>query len=103
MEAIAEKTEKILNLLIPQGDLDSKIRKILIEDLKRKLTEYQLIEKRFEKKYGMNLEEFESKNIIKEKNYSFEVESDFHEWDSAADAVKTIGTYIKDLLDNDNR
>ncbi len=73
------------------------MRKILVEDLKRKLTEFQLIEKRFEKKYGMSLKEFEEKKVIKLKGYTYEVESDYHDWDSAVDAIKTINSYIEDL------
>ncbi len=97
METITDKTTKILGLLIPQGDVDSKVRKILIEDLKRKLTEFQLIDYRFQKKYGMTLHEFEKKNVIKEKGFSFEAESDYHEWDSALDAIKTLRAYLEDL------
>ncbi|MBI4654599.1 MAG: hypothetical protein HY752_06350 [Nitrospirae bacterium] len=97
MEAITEKTTKILGLLIPEGNLDYKVRKILKEDLKRKLTEFQLIDSRFQKKYGMSFDEFEKRNIIKEKNFSFEVESDYHEWDAAIDAIKALEDKIKDL------
>ena len=97
METITEKTTKILDLIIPEGDLDYKVRKILREDIKRKLTEFQLIDNRFLKKYGMTLDEFEGKNIIKEKGFSFEVESDYHEWDSAVDAIKTLKAKIEDL------
>ena len=97
MKTITDKTSKILDLLIPEGDLDYKVRKILREDLKRKLTEFQLIDNRFQKKYGMTLDEFEKKNIIKEKGFSFEVESDYHEWDSALDAIETLKAKIEDL------
>ncbi|MBI4680518.1 MAG: hypothetical protein HY753_04765 [Nitrospirae bacterium] len=97
MEAITEKTTKILGLLIPEGNLDYKVRKILKEDLKRKLTEFQLIDNRFQKKYGMSFDEFEKRNIIKEKNFSFEVESDYHEWDAAIDAIKALKDKTKDL------
>lgn len=97
METITEKTTKILDLIIPEGDLDYKVRKILREDIKRKLTEFQIIDNRFLKKYGMTLDEFEEKNIIKEKGFSFEAESDYHEWDSAVDAIKTLKAKIEDL------
>jgi hypothetical protein len=97
MKTITEKTTKILNLIIPEGDIDYKVRKILREDIKRKLAEFQLIDNRFQKKYGMTLDEFEKRNIIKEKGFSFEVESDYHEWDSAVDAIKTLKAKIKDL------
>lgn len=98
MKTITEKTSKILDYLVPQGDLDSKIRKIIIEDLKRKLAEFQLIDHRFQKKYGMTIDEFERRNVIKEKGFSFEVESDYHEWDSAVDAIKTVKAHLEDLI-----
>ena len=97
MNTITEKTTKILNLIIPEGDIDYKVRKILREDIKRKLAEFQIIDNRFQKKYGVTLDEFEKRNIVKEKGFSFEAESDYHEWDSAKDAIETLGAKIKDL------
>ena len=97
MNTITEKTTKILNLIIPEGDIDYKVRKILREDIKRKLAEFQIIDNRFQKKYGVTLDEFEKRNIVKEKGFSFEAESDYHEWDSAMDAIETLGAKIKDL------
>ena len=100
MKTLTEKTTKILDLLIPEGDLDYKVRKILIEDFKRKLVEFQLVDNRFQKKYGVTLDEFEKRNIIKEKGFSFEVESDYHEWDSALDAINALKVKIEDLSRN---
>ena len=97
MKTLTEKTTKILDLLIPEGDLDYKVRKILIEDFKRKLVEFQLVDNRFQKKYGVTLDEFEKRNIIKEKGFSFEVESNYHEWDSALDAINALKAKIEDL------
>jgi phage/plasmid-associated DNA primase len=102
MKTITEKTAKVLDILIPEGDLDSKVKHIIIENLKRKSAEYHLIKRRFEKKYGMILEEFERKNVIKERGYSYEVETDYHEWDSAVDAIETIELHIKELSENDD-
>lgn len=50
----------------------------------------------------MTLDEFEKRNIIKEKGFSFEVEGDYHEWDSAVDAIKTLRVKIKDLTNTQN-
>jgi len=97
MEAITEKTTKILGLLIPEGTLDYKVRKILKEDLKRKLIEFQLIDNRFQKKYGMTFDKFEKGNLVKEKGFSFEVENVYHEWDAAIDAITALKDKIKDL------
>ncbi len=45
----------------------------------------------------MTLEEFEKRNIVKEKGFSYEVESDYHEWDAAIDAIKTLKNYFEEL------
>jgi len=77
--------------------LDRAIIKALINELRRKLSEYILIDKAMRRKYGMSFEEFKAKNIVKEKNYSFEVESDYCDWELAIDGMKTIKEKIERL------
>ena len=55
----------------------------------RKLTEYKLIDEFMRKKYKMPFEEFEQKNIVSQKGYSWEVESEAQEWEMAIDGIKT--------------
>ena len=77
--------------------LDQTIIKALINELRRKLSEYILIDKAMRKRYGMSFEEFKAKNVVKEKNYSFEVESDYCDWELAIDGMKTIKEKIEKL------
>ena len=97
METITEKTKKIIDSFIPEGKLNAKVNKLLIDDIKRKLTEFELINRHCQKKYGVTFTEFEQKNIIKEKGYSFEVETDYHEWDAAIDTINTLKSHLNDL------
>ncbi len=97
MAVIGKDVYNIINHLVKEGDINSKIRKILEKEIRRRITEYELIDKGFQKKYGMSLEEFEKKEVIKQKGYSFEVESDHDDWDAAVDAVKTLKEYLKKL------
>ncbi len=97
MATLTEKTIKIIDSLISEGELDAKVKKLLIEDIERKLAEFELIDRHFQKKYGLTFAEFEQKNIVKEKGYSFDVESDYHEWDSTIDAINTLKGYLADL------
>jgi len=97
MAILTEKTIKIIDSLLPEGELDTKIKNLLIEDIRRRLAEFELIDRHFQKKYGLTLTEFENKNVVNEKGYSFEVESDYHEWDSAVDAVNTLKNYLDEL------
>jgi hypothetical protein len=97
MPIIGEDITRVIGHLIKEGDLNSKIRRILEKEIRRRLVEYQLIDMGFQKKYGKTLEEFEKRKVIKEKGYSFEVESDYHEWDAAVDATKTLQKDLKEL------
>ncbi len=70
MPMIGEDITRVIGHLIKEGDLNSKIRRILEKEIRRRLTEYQLIDMGFQKKYGITLEEFEKGKVIKEKGYS---------------------------------
>ena len=91
--AILKEIEDILK----DEQIDKLIVRALINELRRKPSEYILIDETMRKKYGMNFEEFRDKNIVKEKNYSFEVESDYCDWELAIDGIKTIKEKIEKL------
>jgi len=60
------------------------------EELHRRLAGYQLRDRLFREKYGMNLAEFEAAQVVKQHGYSFEVENDYQDWDQAVDGIRTI-------------
>lgn len=97
MAVIGEDVCNIINHLVKDGDLNDKIRKLLEKEIRRRVTEYELIDRGFQKKYGMSLEEFEDKEVVKQKGYSLEVESDYDDWDAAVDAIKTLKEDLKKL------
>ncbi len=90
---ILEEIEEIID----EKPIDKLIVKALINELRRKLSKYILIDKAMRKKYGMSFEEFKAKNIVKEKNYSFEVENDYCDWELAVDGIRTIKEKIEEL------
>ncbi|ADB58243.1 hypothetical protein [Archaeoglobus profundus] len=83
--------------ILEERPIDKLIVKALINELRRKLSEYILIDEMMRKKYGMSFEEFKAKNVVKEKGYSFEVESDYCDWELAIDGIKTIKEKIEKL------
>ena len=88
---------KEIEEILEERPIDKLIVKVLINELRRKLSEYILIDEMMRKKYGMGFEEFKAKNIVKEKGYSFEVESDYCDWELAIDGIKTIKEKIEKL------
>ncbi len=78
---------------------ENELKEVIQRDYKRRLTRYRMIDDVCNKKYGMNFEEFQKKNIVKKENYSFEVESNAEEWELAIDGIKTIEKKLKELMD----
>lgn len=77
--------------------LDQAIVKALINELRRKLSEFILIDKTLRRKYSMSFEEFKAKKILEEKELSFEVETDYCDWEMAIDGIRTIREKIEKL------
>jgi hypothetical protein len=46
----------------------------------------------------MTYEEFEARNLVKERGYSWEVESDAISWETAVDGMKTMQRKLEELL-----
>ncbi len=78
---------------------EKEIIESVIYNYRRKLATYRLIDEKMKKKYGMNFEKFERKNVVKEKKFSWEVESDAMEWEHAITGIK----YLKKKLVNFNK
>ena len=94
---VADKFTPIIDRLVPEGDLDLKMRTILSHEIRRRLAEFEAVDRRFHEKYGMALDEFEQREIVKGKGYSFEVERDHQEWDSAVDALTILRMDLHEL------
>ncbi len=100
MQVIAEDINRIVNHLVEEGDFEIKIRKILENEIRRRLAQYEVIDRTFQKKYGMSIEQFEKERIVQKKGYSFEVESDYHDWDAAVDTIETLQEDLGDMCQN---
>lgn len=47
------------------------------------------------KKYGMTFQEFESKNVVKELDFCWQVESDAMEWEHAVEGIRYAEQKLK--------
>jgi len=88
--AISERVLGVLDALEPDVTVETQIARLAEGELHRRLARYQLRDRLFCEKYGMSLAEFEARELVKQLNYSFEVESDHQDWDLAADGIRTI-------------
>lgn len=80
---------------------ENELKEVLRRDYLRRLTRYRMTDEFYRKKYGMDFESFQKENIVKKKNYSFEVESDAQEWELSIDGIKSVEKKLKELLSGD--
>ncbi len=81
--------------LIPEKE----IREAVLSEYERRLVLYKLTDERLKKKYDFSFKEFEEKNIVKEKDFSWEVEQDAMNWEHAVEGIKYLEGKIKKLRD----
>lgn len=98
MTAISQRIERFINALEQSDeDLDSKLSRILENEIRRRLNRYFLTDRLLTKKYDMGFEEFRNKGMVEKMNYSFEVESDFCDWEMALTGIKCLREDLAEL------
>lgn len=89
MQAIVKKQIKEMT--------EDELKEVLRRDYVRRLTRYRMTDDFYRKKYRMDFETFQKKNIVKKQGYTFEIESDSQEWELATDGIKTVERKLKEL------
>jgi len=78
-------------------DLEKGTINLVIHELRRRLAEYRLMDKRFRERYKMNFDEFKQRRMVEEYSHSFEVEEDYCDWEIAIDGIMTVTAELKKL------
>lgn len=99
--AITANTLQVIRRLEPHDeDVESALRRVLENEIRRRLAAYELTDRIFQRKYGMTLAEFEAAGVVMREGYSFEVENDHQEWDQALDGIETLRGILRSLEHN---
>jgi hypothetical protein len=86
--------------LEPERDTDSVLEQLLENELLRRLNRYQLTDRSLSRKYGMSFAEFMARRMVEQCGYSYEVESDFWDWEMALDGIETVEAMLAELRGN---
>ena len=102
--SISDKLSEVIDKIELGDSFEMKLRRILEWNIQSRLAEYEMIDRRLQKKYRMSLEEFEQNNILGELDYSFEAENDYHDWDMAVDGIISLQAFEDKLrkVENDS-
>ena len=82
---------------------EKELKEVVLSEYERRIVLYKLTDERFKKKYGMNFSEFEKKNLVKEKGFSWEVEKDAMEWEHAVEGLVSLQEKINKIEKADDK
>lgn len=95
---LMEQTEQFLRATVP-GDqsLDAKARQLIEAEHLRRLARYRRADLALARKYGMTFDEFLTRRIPHQRDYSWEVEQDAMAWESAVGGMMTVERQLQEL------
>ncbi|MBN2090890.1 hypothetical protein JW964_14850 [candidate division KSB1 bacterium] len=103
MLKISDELANYVTDLFSDEVTDKKIKRLIENEIIRRLTRYQHTIRILELKYQMDFDTFKLKNIVSQKKFSEEVENDFCNWEMSIDGVHSMEKKLNTLrgLSND--
>lgn len=83
--------------LLGEQDLDTKIRLLLEAEYLRRLGRYRHLDRTLAQKYGMTFEEFVERRVVQQRGYTWDVEKDAMDWETAVDGMRTMERKLQEL------
>jgi hypothetical protein len=83
--------------LLGDEGLDTKVRLLLEAEYLRRLGRYRRLDRTLTQKYGMTFEEFTEARVVQQKGYTWDVEKDARDWETAVDGMKTMERKLQAL------
>jgi len=93
MNAIQEATAERIITTVPIDE----IKEALLNEYRRRIILSKMVDEAMKKKYGMTFQEFDSKNIVKRQDFSWQVESDAMEWEHAVEGNRYAEQKLKSI------
>ena len=100
---LQESTRQLLEEPLIEGrDVDAKVRSLLRSEYMRRFGRYRHVDRMMTSKYGMQFDEFVARGLVKEKGFSWEVESDAMNWETAIGGIMTMERKLRELHETDH-
>ena len=97
---IDESTRELLEEPLLDGqDTDAKIRALLKAEYLRRLAQYHRQDRNLSRKYGMDFESFVAQRVVARQGYTWEVEQDAMDWETAIGGISTMEKKLGQLQD----
>ena len=76
---------------------EKEIREAVLSEYEKRLTLFKITDEKFRKKYNMRFQEFEKKNLVAEKGFSWDIEQDSMNWELAVENIKDLEDKIQKI------
>ncbi len=87
--------QQSLERLMPSRSFEESLTKLLLVQARRNLLKYQMMDRRFQRKYRKTFEQFRAERLG--SPMSFEVEQDYFDWELAVTGIDEIKDEIERL------
>lgn len=95
---LQERTVKLLNdPILSSQDPDTKIRHLIRDEYMRRMVRYQRMNYELKNKYDMTFDEFLAQHMTKKLGYTWEVEKDAMDWETAIGGIETMQRQLDEL------
>ena len=95
---LQEQTRRLLeDPLLGEQDVDTKVRSLVEAEYLRRLARYQQTDHDLRLKYGMTFDDFTSRRVVQRDGYTWEVESDAMQWETASGGIRTLTAKLQEL------
>ena len=81
-------------------DPNEGLQRLLHREIRRRLNRYNLTDRQLSEKYRMTFDEFQRQGIVKQEGYSFEVETDFCDWEMAITGIRSLEGYLTEVKED---
>lgn len=99
-EELLERTQEFLHETLPgDQDLDAKVRQLIEDEYLRRLGRYRRTDLALARKYGMTFDEFIARRVPRQQGYTWEVEQDAMDWETAVSGIATVERKLRELRD----
>ena len=95
---LMEQTQEFLRATIPGSQsLDAKVRQLIEAEHLRRSAQYRRTDLALARKYGMTFDEFLTRRIPRQRDYSWKVEQDAMAWETAVGGMVTVERQLQEL------
>ncbi len=76
---------------------EKEIKEAVLGEYEKKLVLYKFTDEQLKRKYKMSFKEFDEKNVVRGKGFSWDVEQDAMNWEHAVEGIRHLGKKIRKI------